>query len=47
MTLQAGNTAPGGSDVGEYLVNEALPLAIASVRDEQGHSPVEAADILV
>ena len=33
--------------MGEYLVNEALPLAIASVRDEQGCSPVDAADTLV
>ena len=36
-----------GSNVGEYLVNEALPLAIASVRDDGGHSPPEAAEVLV
>ena len=34
-------------NVGEYLVNEALPLAIASVRDDKGRSPPEAAEVLV
>ena len=36
-----------GCNVGEYLVNQALPLALASVRDEKGHSMLEAAEMLV
>ena len=36
-----------GLSVGEYLVSEALPLAIALVRDDRGYSLPEAAEILV
>ena len=43
---QAGQPVAGHS-VSEYLVNEALPLAIASVRDDTGYSPPEAAEALV
>ena len=43
---QAGQ-ATAGLSVGEYLVNETLPLAIASVRDDKGYSPPEAAEVLV
>ena len=43
---QAGTTAAGLS-VGEYLVSQSLPLAIASVRDDRGYSPPEAAEVLV
>ena len=39
--------AQAGSNVGEYLVNETLPLAIACVRDEKGCSPPEAVEVLV
>ncbi|KAL0042600.1 hypothetical protein WJX79_004833 [Trebouxia sp. C0005] len=39
--------AQAGSNVGEYLVNETLPLAIACVRDERGFSPPEAVEVLV
>ena len=39
--------AQAGSNVGEYLVNETLPLAIAAVRDDRGYSPPEAAEVLV
>ena len=46
LESQVGQTQAGCS-VGEYLVNEALPLAIASVRDDRGYSPPEAAEVLV
>lgn len=46
LQAQAGQ-AQAGLNVGEYLVNEALPLAIASVRDDQGYSLPEAAEVLV
>ena len=39
--------AQAGSNVGEYLVDETLPLAIACVRDERGFSPPEAVEVLV
>ena len=39
--------AQAGSNVGEYLVNETLPLAIACVRDEKGFSAPEAVEVLV
>ena len=39
--------AMAGLSVGEYLVSEALPLAIAMVRDDRGYSPPEAAETLV
>ncbi len=46
LQSQTGQTQ-AGSNVGEYLVNETLPLAIASVRDDRGCSPLEAAEVLV
>ena len=48
VQLQApAGQAHAGLNVGEYLVNEALPLAIASVRDDKGCSLPEAAEVLV
>ena len=46
LSFLSGQTTAGAS-VGEYLINEALPLAIAMVRDDGGHSPLEAAEVLV
>lgn len=45
QTLSGQPTA--GLSVGEFLVFETLPLAIASVRDDRGYSPPEAAEVLV
>ncbi|DBA90183.1 TPA: hypothetical protein ACH3X1_003489 [Trebouxia sp. C0004] len=39
--------AQAGSNIGEFLVNETLPLAIACVRDEKGFSTPEAVEVLV
>ena len=44
---QAGVSTAAGLSVGEYLVNQSLPQAIASVRDKRGYSPPEAAEVLV
>ena len=46
LSFLSGQTTAGAS-VGEYLINEALPVAIAMVRDDGGHSPLEAAEVLV
>ena len=36
-----------GSNVGEYLVNQVLPVALASIRDDRGFAMPEAAEMLV